>query len=133
MVAARPAMAVTTTSAPAVPAFVSAEPRPRGSDASTCGAAANRGAGTAAVSPSAVRLATRPGTAAPPPRLRRRAATRTARPITTAGRYLTDPARAAAGRDGTGLLEVVAERLGAGGVAQLRHRLRLDLPDPLTR
>src|SRR5215203_1973495 len=30
-------------------------------------------------------------------------------------------------------VQVVAQDLGAAGVAQLRHRLRLDLADPLTR
>src|SRR5687767_5807054 len=29
-------------------------------------------------------------------------------------------------------VEVIPQHLGAAGVAQLRHRLRLDLPDPLT-
>src|SRR6478609_940732 len=67
----------------------------------------------------AMASATRPGTAEPPPRRRR--SQRARRPATTASRYRT------------GLLEVVAQRLRAGRVAQLRHRLRLDLADALTR
>src|SRR3954447_6942245 len=42
-------------------------------------------------------------------------------------------AAVSAGRPTMGLVEVVPEDLGPARVAQLGHRLRLDLPDPLTR
>src|SRR6266516_1942440 len=85
------------------------------------------------------RPATRPRP--PPPRRRvrpgRRRAPRTAakghRPRRRRPHAAGAPARGARHYDGwpLSLFEVVAELLAPGGMAQLRQRLRLDLPDPL--
>src|SRR6266498_733207 len=87
------------------------------------------------------RPATRPRP--PPPRRRvrpgRRRPPRTAakgpRPRRRRPHAAGAPARGARHYDGwpLSLFEVVAELLAPGGMAQLRQRLRLDLPDPLPR